>query len=116
MRVQGAKSINGISGGNASDNFTNTIVANSSNQVKMSFGENVDGTASYQTDPIAVTGLGIVNFTELNVTNGIKLMANGETSKMVVQPLLPITQRPIISSAISIFLKMPVSVFLPQRI
>ena len=77
MRVQGAKSINGISGGNASDNFTNTIVANSSNQVKMSFGENVDGTASYQTDPIAVTGLGIVNFTELNVTNGIKLMAIG---------------------------------------
>lgn len=77
MRIQGAKSINGISGGNASDNFTNTIVANSSNQVKMSFGENVDGTASYQTDPIAVTGLGIVNFTELNVTNGIKLMANG---------------------------------------
>ncbi|SFE62501.1 hypothetical protein SAMN04487887_1261, partial [Enterococcus casseliflavus] len=77
MRVQGAKSINGISGGNASDNFTNTIVANSSNQVKMIFGENVDGTASYQTDPIAVTGLGIVNFTELNVTNGIKLMANG---------------------------------------
>lgn len=77
MRVQGAKSINGISGGNASDNFTNTIVANSSNQVKMNFGENVDGTASYQTDPIAVTGLGIVNFTELNVTNGIKLMANG---------------------------------------
>lgn len=77
MRLQGAKSINGISGGNASDNFTNTIVANSSNQVKMNFGENVDGTASYQTDPIAVMGLGIVNFTELNVTNGIKLMANG---------------------------------------
>ncbi|MRI68907.1 hypothetical protein FDP56_00525 [Enterococcus casseliflavus] len=77
MRLQGAKSINGISGGNASDNFTNTIVANSSNQVKMNFGETVDGTASYQTDPIAVTGLGIVNFTELNVTNGIKLMANG---------------------------------------
>lgn len=77
MRLQGAKSINGISGGNASDNFTNTIVANSSNQVKMNFGENVDGTAFYQTDPIAVTGLGIVNFTELNVTNGIKLMANG---------------------------------------
>lgn len=77
MRLQGSKSINGISGGNASDNFTNTIVANSSNQVKMNFGENVDGTASYQTDPIAVTGLGIVNFTELNVTNGIKLMANG---------------------------------------
>lgn len=77
MRLQGAKSINGISGGNASDNFTNTIVANSSNQVMMNFGENVDGTASYQTDPIAVTGLGIVNFTELNVTNGIKLMANG---------------------------------------
>ncbi|MFR1797395.1 hypothetical protein [Enterococcus casseliflavus] len=77
IRLQGAKSINGISGGNASDNFTNTIVANSSNQVKMNFGETVDGTASYQTDPIAVTGLGIVNFTELNVTNGIKLMANG---------------------------------------
>ncbi|WP_430610891.1 WxL domain-containing protein [Enterococcus sp. DIV0876] len=77
MRVQGAKSFGGISGGSSSDNFTNTIIANSSNQVKMHFGENVDGTASYQTEPIAVTGLGIVNFTELNVTNGIKLMVNG---------------------------------------
>ncbi|MGH1815555.1 WxL domain-containing protein [Enterococcus casseliflavus] len=77
MRVQGARSINGISGGNAADNFTNTIVANSENQVKMHFGENVDMTDSYQTEPIAITGLGIVNFTELTATNGIRLIANG---------------------------------------
>lgn len=79
VNVQGAKSINGISGGNSAtaSDLTNAIVNNSMNQIRMNFGENVDGTASYQTDPIAVTGLGIVNFTELNVTNGIKLMANG---------------------------------------
>ncbi len=77
MRIQGANSINGISGGNASDNLTNTIVANSSNQINMNFGENVDGSNHYQTDPMSITGLGVVNFTELTVTNGIKLMANG---------------------------------------
>ena len=77
MRIQGAKSINGISGGNATDNFTNAIVANSTNQVKMNFGENVDGTNAYQDEPISMTGLGLVNFTELTVTNGLTLMATG---------------------------------------
>lgn len=77
MRIQGAKSINGISGGNATDNFTNAIVANSTNQVKINVGENVDGTNAYQDEPIAMTGLGLVNFTELTVTNGLTLMANG---------------------------------------
>ncbi len=115
MRVQGAKSINGISGGNASDNFTNTIVANSSNQVKMSFGENVDGTV-YQTDPIAVTGLGIVNFTELNVTNGIKLMANGGDIKNGRSATAANHATTYHQFGDIHLLKMPVSVFLPQRI
>ncbi|MFP7307487.1 hypothetical protein SFC81_07985, partial [Enterococcus faecalis] len=42
---------------------------------------NVDGTNNYQTEPLNATGLGVVNFTELNVTNGIKLMANGGNIK-----------------------------------
>lgn len=79
--VQGAVSINGLSGGSASDNFTNTIASASTNKVVFNFGENVDGTNNYQTDPINLTGLGIVNFTELNVTNGLKLMANGGNIK-----------------------------------
>lgn len=79
VNVQGAKSINGISGGNsaAASDLTNTIVNNSTNQIRMNFGENVDGSNHYQTDPMSITGLGVVNFTELTVTNGIKLMANG---------------------------------------
>ncbi len=44
-------------------------------------GKNVDGTNNYQTEPLNATGLGVVNFTELNVTNGIKLMAMVGTSK-----------------------------------
>ncbi|MBO1300250.1 MULTISPECIES: hypothetical protein [unclassified Enterococcus] len=79
--VQGAASINGLSGGSASDNFTNTIASASTNKVVFNFGENVDGTGKYQTDPLNLTGLGIVNFTELNVTNGLKLMANGGNIK-----------------------------------
>ena len=75
--IQGASKINGLSGGNASDDFTNTIVANSSNQVTYNFGNNIDNTDNYQTDPINITGIGIVNFNELNITNGIKLFANG---------------------------------------
>ena len=77
LRIQGAKSINGISGGNATDNFTDTIIGNSTNQVKVNVGENVDGTNTYQDVPISMTGLGLVNFTELTVTNGVTLMANG---------------------------------------
>jgi hypothetical protein len=77
MHIQGAKSVNGISGGNATDSFTNVIATSSTNQVRMNFGENVDGTNSFQSQPISLTGLGIVNFTELDVTNGLKLLANG---------------------------------------
>lgn len=77
MNIQGAQSINGLSGGSASDDFNNTIVSNSTNQAIFNFGQNVDGTGKYQTDDLSATGLGIVNFTQLNVTNGIKLMANG---------------------------------------
>ncbi|EKK0946251.1 hypothetical protein PKB72_000252 [Enterococcus faecalis] len=79
--VQGAVSINGLSGGSSTDNFTNAIVNASSNKVAFNFGTNVDGTNNYQTEPLNATGLGVVNFTELNVTNGIKLMANGGNIK-----------------------------------
>lgn len=79
--VQGAVSINGLSGGSSTDNFTNAIVNASSNKVAFNFGTNVDGTDNYQTEPLNATGLGVVNFTELNVTNGIKLMANGGNIK-----------------------------------
>lgn len=79
--VQGAVNINGLSGGSSTDNFTNAIVNASSNKVAFNFGTNVDGTNNYQTEPLNATGLGVVNFTELNVTNGIKLMANGGNIK-----------------------------------
>ena len=60
-------------------------------QIKyFNFGTNVDGTNNYQTEPLNATGLGVVNFTELNVTNGIKLMANGGNIKMAFL-LLPRT-------------------------
>ncbi|MBS7577360.1 hypothetical protein HOY36_07395 [Enterococcus sp. MMGLQ5-2] len=77
MNIQGAQSINGLSGGSAKDDFNNAIVSSSSNQVIFNFGQNVDGTGNYQTDDLSATGLGIVNFTQLNITNGIKLLANG---------------------------------------
>ncbi|MFU1892493.1 hypothetical protein ACM6QQ_14360, partial [Enterococcus faecium] len=73
--------INGLSGGNATDSFTNTIVSKNAQKVVINIGENVDGTNNYQTEPLNATGLGVVNFTELNVTNGIKLMANGGNIK-----------------------------------
>lgn len=79
--VQGAVSINGLSGGSSTDNFTNAVLNASSNKVVFNFGANVDGTNNYQTEPLNATGLGVVNFTELNVTNGIKLMANGGNIK-----------------------------------
>lgn len=79
--VQGATSINGLSGGAANDNFTNTVVNASTNKARFNFGTNIDGTNNYQTNPINVTGIGIVNFTQLNVTNGIKLLSNGGNIK-----------------------------------
>lgn len=73
--IQGATSIAGLSGGSEGDDFTNTIVKNSTNQVVYNFGADVDGTGVIQKDPIKVTGTGIINFTQLNVTNGLKLSA-----------------------------------------
>ena len=52
----------------------------------MNFGENVDGTNAYQDEPISMTGLGLVNFTELTVSNGLTLMATGGDIKMGAQP------------------------------
>lgn len=74
--IQGATSIAGLSGGSEGDDFTNTIVKNSTNQVVYNFGTDVDGTGAIQKDPIKVTGTGIINFTQLNVTNGLKLSAD----------------------------------------
>ncbi|TKQ73832.1 hypothetical protein, partial [Enterococcus faecalis] len=48
-----------------------------SNKLAFNFVTNVVGTNNYQTEPLNATCLGVVNFTELNVTNFIKLMANG---------------------------------------
>nr|WP_245561636.1 hypothetical protein [Enterococcus phoeniculicola] len=75
MNIQGSTSVNGISGGNQSDNFTNAIVGASSNKVSINIGHNIDGTDVYQKEPINVNGLGIINFTEMDITNGTKLMA-----------------------------------------
>ena len=103
--VQGAVSINGLSGGSSTDNFTNAIVNASSNKVAFNFGTNVDGTNNYQTEPLNATGLGVVNFTELNVTNGIKLMANGGNIKMAFLLLPRIIVRLTMNSDQFIYLK-----------
>ena len=103
--VQGAVSINGLSGGSSTDNFTNAIVNASSNKVAFNFGTNVDGTNNYQTEPLNATGLGVVNFTELNVTNGIKLMANGGNIKMAFLLLPRTTVRLTMNSDQFIYLK-----------
>lgn len=74
--IQGAASIDGFSGGSEGDNFTNTIVKNSTNKSVFNFGTDVDGTGVIQKTPIKVNGGGVVNFTQLNVTNGLKLEAD----------------------------------------
>ena len=77
----------------------------SSNKVAFNFGTNVDGTNNYQTEPLNATGLGVVNFTELNVTNGIKLMANGGNIKMAFLLLPRIIVRLTMNSDQFIYLK-----------
>ncbi|MDR1567946.1 MAG: hypothetical protein LBS33_04645 [Streptococcaceae bacterium] len=74
--VQGAESIAGLSGGSGSDNLTNTIYENGTAQSIFNFGADVDGTGNFPVDPIDVTGIGVNNFTQLNVTNGVKLMSS----------------------------------------
>lgn len=80
LNVQRAQSIGGISGGNASDNFTNTIVRNSPDKkVIFNVGVNVGDSESneFQTAPINITTGGLVNFTELKVDNGTTINAAG---------------------------------------
>lgn len=81
VNLQGAKSINGLSGGNQSDNFTNAIVAASTNKSVFTIGKNVDGLGVYQKEPINSSGIGVLNFTSMNITNGLKLMASGGNVK-----------------------------------
>ncbi|MGM0126394.1 hypothetical protein IGI37_003823 [Enterococcus sp. AZ194] len=81
MNIQGVSSINGLSGGNNTDSLTNKIVSDSSNKITINVGQNVDETGVYQKDPINVNGVGIVNFTEMTITNGTKLMANAGSVK-----------------------------------
>ena len=71
----------------------------------LTLGTNVDGTNNYQTEPLNATGLGVVNFTELNVTNGIKLMANGGNIKMAFLLLPRIIVRLTMNSDQFIYLK-----------
>lgn len=80
VNVQRVKSVGGISGGNASDNFTNTIIRNSTDKKAVfNVGVKVGESEStvFQTDPINITARGLVNFTELNVDNGTTINAAG---------------------------------------
>lgn len=82
LNVQRAKSINGISGGNAADNITNTVAANSAAATPkiastFVFGADVSGNQASQTDPINITGSGLNNFTDLTVQNKTVLSASG---------------------------------------
>lgn len=86
INLQNAASINGLSGGRAADNFTNTIVANSTNQSIINVGEIVDTeNPDIQDAPILVgsgsTSIGIINFTEMNVKNGVIIQANSGNIK-----------------------------------
>ncbi|MGM0125947.1 hypothetical protein IGI37_003348 [Enterococcus sp. AZ194] len=81
MNIQGLSSIQGLSGGNPTDNFTDSIVANSSNKSIITVGANVDGTNQYQKEDIKVNGVGIVNFTSLDITNGMMLTAENGNIK-----------------------------------
>lgn len=75
FKVQNAKSISGISGGSGSDNFTNSIAVASSNKVNIGIGEKIDGASEIQSEPIEVTGVGIINFCSLSVKNGANIKA-----------------------------------------
>lgn len=77
VNVQRASEINGISGGAAIDNFTNTIVKASSHKSHFTFGAKLANSTAYQVPPINVTGSGIVNFTSLKVQNNTTVTANG---------------------------------------
>ncbi|MGX7031217.1 beta strand repeat-containing protein [Vagococcus zengguangii] len=84
INIERAGSIGGISGGSAEsdDNITNQVAANSAVNnkfAKFNIGVPVGGatTAEKQTEPLDITGLGLVNFTELNIENGLQLRANG---------------------------------------
>lgn len=79
INLERAKSIQGLSGGNATDNITNTIYNNSINavpkkEIKVAVGENVllEGN-----NEISFQGVGLINFTDLKLYNQTKLIANG---------------------------------------
>ena len=77
INVQNAASVGGISGGSANDNFTNTLVGNSSKKVNVNLGSIVDTTnPAIQKDSIKFTSLGLINFTALNLENGITMEAS----------------------------------------
>lgn len=78
VKVQRAQAITSISGGSASDDFTNTVVSAGTKHVNLTFGATITG-SNYQTTPLSAT---VTNFTNLTLNNGIKLIAPG-TGKIV---------------------------------
>lgn len=77
INVQNAASVGGISGGSENDNFTNTIVSNSDKKVDVDLGTIVDTmNPAVQKDSIKFTTMGLINFTDLKLENGITLEAS----------------------------------------
>ena len=86
VNIQRIKSIGGISGGSAGDNITNTVAAGAAtagNYSLFNIGVPVtdDAVPEYQTDPILVSGLGIINFTNMVVDNGTTITASSGNIK-----------------------------------
>lgn len=80
MNVQNVKQIGGLSGGSPTDAFTDAI-ANSTNRSVFNFGVDVSGDGVFQKDPILVSGVGVINFTEMTVDNGLMVTASSANIK-----------------------------------
>lgn len=87
VNIQRIKSIGGISGGNSGDNINNTIAAASSAVDRLSTfnvgvpADATDPNPEYQSEPIQVSGIGIINFTSLLVDNGTTVTASSGNIK-----------------------------------
>ncbi|MBV7391137.1 hypothetical protein KUA55_10630 [Enterococcus sp. ALS3] len=78
VKIQRIKSISGISGGNQTDNITNLVASNSAaKNIHSNFqiGQQVSDTSEFQTTPILISGVGLINFTSLDIDNKTTLTA-----------------------------------------
>ncbi|MDL2324373.1 hypothetical protein LJC61_04385 [Ruminococcaceae bacterium OttesenSCG-928-A16] len=75
VNLQDAKAVSGISGGSTADNFTNAVIAGTANRSVF----NVGPGAGYSTISMSSSGVGMVNFTSLNI-DGKMLMATGASA------------------------------------